>query len=364
MDPYRHLHLSHTLLLRSLTRPDYAKGESVGFFRSWSFRMDSKNCWYDKGFELTDIRNDIFPRMIPFLTSRDKTISAYIDEAFEAVPSLFSSKEKFIEYVNSLDTYQTAELFIKICKFFLIAKKYQPTSYVKLIMVISAIERVIYKDRRYEEFHNWIEGQDAKIEEELQKVEKADKRDFVHIIRILKEEYFKAYSSRRNINDFFQNHVSNENKIRLIRSFRANWTKVIERFCLKMYQPILKPFPKTIEEAGQKLNQKIENGLMPYCYDWHECYVEGWCGSAFTCALANGRSILEKTLKKVVDDIYQMRNDFVHEARITPLNEKDSVGTLAVIGADRRPISIELTATELETIFENGLKHYFDCFVK
>jgi hypothetical protein len=302
--------------------------------------------------------------MIPFLQARDQLISATVDEALEAVPSLFSSKEEFIKYVNSLDNHQTAELFLRICRFYRIAKKYQPTSYVKLIMIISAIERVIYKDKPYEEFHNWIMKQDAKIEAELRKVEKADKYDVVHIIGILKEDYFKIFSSRRNIFDFFQNHIPIEGKIKLIRSFRANWTKVIERFCLKVYQPILKPFPNTIEEAGEKLGQKPENGLMPYCYDWRECWVERTCCPEVSCVLTDNESVLKKTLKKVVDGIYQIRNDFVHTASITPLNEKDSVGVLGAIGAHRTPVSIELTATDLETIFEKGLKHYFDCFVR
>ncbi|MDH5771354.1 MAG: hypothetical protein OEZ25_08735, partial [Candidatus Bathyarchaeota archaeon] len=63
------------------------------------------------------------------------------------------------------------------------------------------------------------------------------------------------------------------------------------------------------------------------------------------------------------NDIYQIRNDFVHEAKITPLNEADAIGTLSVIGAKRKPITIELTSEELEDIFEKALKHYFDDLV-
>lgn len=36
----------------------------------------------------------------------------------------------------------------------------------------------------------------------------------------------------------------------------------------------------------------------------------------------------------------------------------------AVIGAERKPISIQLTAQELETIFEQALKKYFDTVIK
>lgn len=179
------------------------------------------------------------------------------------------------------------------------------------------------------------------------------------IIKTLREDYFRIFGSGRNVKEFFQNHVSENNKIKLIKSFRANRTKIISNL------PIFSLIPNKIEEAGKKFHVKIEEGMMPYCYDWQQCFVGyGDCSPEISCALTNNEALIEKMLRKVVDDIYQMRNDFVHTARITPLNEKDALGTWANIGADRKPVSIELTAQDLETIFESGLKHYFDNFIK
>lgn len=295
---------------------------------------------------------------------REHVLEKYIDEVYEALNGLFPSKNELIHYVNSLDTSETAELFIKISRFYLISKKYQPTSYVKLIMIISAIERTINKDKKYQEFYFWIESQVSRIKEEIEKAGRIDEKSYLSILKTLREDYFRMYGSQRNVLDFFQNHVSLSNKIKLIKSFRANLTEVISQFCLKSHGR-LSPFPKTIYEAAKKTGQNVEKGLMPYCYDWQRCFVSyGDCSLGVSCALDDNQSLIDRTVRKVVGDIYQMRNDFVHTARITPLNEEDAVGTLAVLGADRRPISIELTAQELQTIFESGVKHYFDVFVK
>jgi hypothetical protein len=296
--------------------------------------------------------------------TRDKALEDYVNETYEAVSSLFSSKDELIKYINSLDTPETAELFIKICGFYLISKKYQPLSYVKLIMILSAIERTVSKDKKYQEFSFWIDKQIPKIKAELQKCEIINEKTYLQILRKLREDYFKIYGSSRNVIEFFQNHVSKENKIKLIKSFRANRTKIIANFSANLFGLTPSVVPKTIEEAGEKFHERIDTRMMPYCYDWQQCFVGyGNCSPEMFCPLAHNDILLGKILKKVIDDIYQMRNDFVHTARITALNEKDSIGTLIVIGAERKPVSVELTAEDLETIFESGLKHYFDSFV-
>lgn len=311
---------------------------------------------------MIEIRKDIFPKMISFLEAKDITIAKYIDQAFEAFSEVFSSKDEFIKYINSLENHETAELFIKICKFHSITKKYQPTSYVKLIMIISAIERITNKDRPYQEFYFWIDTQRTKITEELSKKDTVNERVFRKIIAKLREDYFTIYGSRRNVLDFFQNHLSVENKIKLIKSIRVKWTNSISQFCFQVHNLINHPFPQTIEEAGKMNNKEVRMSLMPYCYDWKKCWIEVGCIPSVYCPLLENENLLDIALKKVVTDIYQMRNDFVHSAKIMPLSENNTIGILSVVGKERKPVSIELTAHELETIFENGLKHYFDEF--
>ena len=78
-------------------------------------------------------------------------------------------------------------------------------------MLISSIESLISKDREYMEFYQWIMKEDEKIEAELKKIEPIDTKRFKTIMHTFSEEYFKIFSSRRNIIDFFENHLSKEN---------------------------------------------------------------------------------------------------------------------------------------------------------
>lgn len=98
---------------------------------------------------------------------------------------------------------------------------------------------------------------------------------------------------------------------------------------------------------------------MPYCYNWKQCYIDyGQCFPDYGCLLKEDNSLLDKSIKIVVDDLYQMRSDFVHDATITPLNERNAVFTLGTTG--KRPVIIELTVEDLEDVFEKALKHYFN----
>jgi hypothetical protein len=308
---------------------------------------------------MTKIRDDVFPKMAPFFFTKEQIISGYVDESFEALSSLFKTKEDVIQYINSLNSAETAELFLQTAKFYLIAKKYQPSSYVKLIMMISAIENLVSQDKEFQEFHIWLQGADKSIEKELGK-NKLDTESFKIIIRALAEEYFKVYGSRRNVFDFFTR-ISKENKLKLVRSFNGFYAEYIEAFSGRLFKQVSNPRPQTISEAGRVLRKNVEKHLMPYCYDWKECWTQyGRCFPDIYCKIQQDDALLEEYLKKVVGDIYQMRNDFVHSARVTPLNKKDIVGVLGIIGPKRKPVSIELTDEDLQTIFENGFKNYFD----
>jgi hypothetical protein len=297
--------------------------------------------------------------MIEFFEPKERTIKMWADEAFEALKSQFSSNDDFIKYINSLKDPKDAELLIKIGGFYLVAKKYQKDSYVKLIMMISIVEKIANKGKEFQEFYDWVEDQDKQIVELLSKAKIIDANRFKEIIRVLKENYFKEFGSRRNVLAFFKEHLTKEDKIKLIRYIEAERKETVERYSERIPVP-LKLFggkAATIEELkGKGFN--VEKHFVPYCYDWKQCWFEyGQCDPNSGCLLNDDESLLDNSLKKVVDDLYQMRSDFVHDATITPLNERDVVSTLGTSG--KRPVLIKLTIGDLEEIFEKALKHYF-----
>lgn len=304
---------------------------------------------------MVDLRDDLFSDMTGLFEPREKTLQTWLDEAFEALKSQYPSVEDFITYINSFSDPKDSELLIEIGMFYLVSKKFLKESYFKLIIMISAIEKMVNKDRKFQEFYQWIHTQEARIKELLPKIGNFDVKDFMKIMEMLENEYFDSFGSRRNVLQFFGNHLDQGDKIKLIRSMRANWTDTVWKFNEKMRPDIRGVLD--IKQLEEKFGFSIEKHLMPYCYDWRKCYVDyGDCFPEFGCSLRDETGLLNQFLKKVVDDIYQIRNDLIHDARITPLSEENTI-LLARIG--EKPVSVELTADELEKIFERGLKHYF-----
>jgi hypothetical protein len=296
--------------------------------------------------------------MVEFFEPKEKIVENWAEEAFEALNSVFSSKEDFINYLNSLKNPRYAELLIQMGPFYLVANKYQQASYVKLIMILSIIEKLQNREKEFQEFYDWIEDQDVKVNQLLSTLKTIDVDRFKEIIRGLKDDYFQEFGSRRNVFAFLREHLTHEDKIKLIRSIKADRKETVEGFSERILKNIFGKEVATIKELEEK-GFRIEEHFIPYCYDWKQCYFQyGQCDPKYGCLLNDNVSLLDKTLKKVVDDIYQMRSDFVHDARITPLNEKDALFTLGMSG--KKPVLIELTVEDLQCMFERAFKHYFD----
>ena len=100
---------------------------------------------------MAEIRNDIFPNMLPYIgdkeqffemlnipkdnqetflenfikRERQKDLRVFVNEAYQGISSQFKSEKEMVDYINSFTNAETAELFIKICKFYYVAKKHQ-----------------------------------------------------------------------------------------------------------------------------------------------------------------------------------------------------------------------------------------------
>jgi hypothetical protein len=295
--------------------------------------------------------------MATFFESKEKEIESWVDEACIALSSLFKTREDFVDYLNSFENPKDAELLLRVCQFYFVSKKHQPQSYVKLIMIISAIEKLANKEKEFQEFCDWIQGRKKEIEALLPKSEIVDVTRFMGIINTLEETYFQEFGSRRNVYDFLNDHLTSGDKVRLIRSIKSRRIEVIPRHRYVRMMGLDKF--RSIDEAKVKLPIKVEKHFVSHCYDFRKCsYAFTDCEPDLDCLLEEDPVFRDKTLKKVVDDIYRIRSDFVHDAIITPLNEKSSMFLLGTIG--KKAAFIELTAEDLENMFENALKHYFD----
>lgn len=302
----------------------------------------------------------MFPKMGSYFGSKERMIQQWVSEAFDALSSLFSSRDEFVEYLNSLRNHEDAELLVRASQFYLISKKYQSQSYFKLIMIISVIERLINRENRFQEFHIWVQKQDSKIQNLLLSEERIDVQKFKDIMKALSEEYFQVFGSGRNVLKFFHEYFELADKITLARSMKANLTDVVPAYSERIggMKYIVKTPVSNIKEL-EKCGFPVAKSMMPYCYDWRKCFATHTdCEPSYGCLLNEEEDLTYIILKKVVGLIYQMRNDFVHSARVTPLNESKSIFTSGRVG--KEPVFIELTANDLEAMFEKALRRYFD----
>jgi acyl carrier protein phosphodiesterase len=298
---------------------------------------------------------ELFPKEFDPKIKR-KIIKRWTKESFKAFNSIFSSEKDFNLYLNNIKDPKDAMLFLRIGCFYRVAKKYWHESYVELIMIISIIEKIMNKEKEFQEFHEWIEGQDDKINELLSRSEPiTESTRFKKIIRELKNEYFGEFGSSRNVSNFFKTYLTQEGKIKLIRSLKVR-RKTVKEYSERRSKTLKEVTSiEELKKEGLEVNEKF----VSYCYDWRNCWFKGEeCDPNLGCLIMDSKSYCGKALEKVVKSLYQMRSDFVHSAIIPLLSKKNYVSTLVSING--KPVLIKLTAEDLENIFESALKSYFD----
>ena len=96
---------------------------------------------------MVKLREDLFPNLQNgIFGTRRENLNLWIDDAYEPLSESFHFKDDFIIFINSIRNAEDAELFIKMCWFYNISKTVEKSSYVKLIMMISIIEKIITKE--------------------------------------------------------------------------------------------------------------------------------------------------------------------------------------------------------------------------
>jgi len=307
---------------------------------------------------MVELRRDIFPNLKDdVFSTRNETLKIWIHEVFESFKGMFSSTEELINYLNSFSNPLNVELFIRLSQFYGISKIYQESPYVKLIMMVSIIEKLTNKEKKYIPFKDWIFTQDNKIEKLIHKISVTNIQTFKKIVQSLKNDYHKDYGSQRNVVNFFDKYVSLNDKVKIIKSFKMKEREVVYQYCRKLFTPEEQRVDdiKKLSKYGYKI-MKIH---IPICYDWKWCYVSyNDCAPEIYCLLKDNENICKRALKKIVSIIYSMRSDFVHNAKIPPISEKGINFTVGLFKDEI--IIVELSIDQFENIFERSFKKYFD----
>jgi len=304
------------------------------------------------------IRNDIYPRLVDTpLWTREGHIDVLINECYKAMEQKLGKKSDFINYLNKIERPEDAELLIDVLSFYNKAKNYAEDTFIKVIMMISCIEKIAVEKHMF--FQDWLLKYEPVVKERVEKILIGTHdlhNDFKKLVSELKDEYNKEYGSSRKVRTFLSTHLTEDEKINLIRCFRLKHTSRAHRFSKRM-EPGYKDI-ETIEDLKKTGRFSVNEALMPSCYSWESCYVDyGQCCPEIYCTLRGNKS-LDETLKEIIDVIYGMRSKFVHNAKMFNLPKKDVFSVLDVYMD--KGVSIEMKIEAFEEMFENCLKRFFN----
>ncbi|MDI6799002.1 MAG: hypothetical protein QMD12_03375 [Candidatus Aenigmarchaeota archaeon] len=307
-----------------------------------------------------DIRDDIFPNLQDtLLWRRNEEIKKYLEETQKCLERFFSSLANLIEYVNGFDRPEDVELLIEICRFYNIVKNFAQHPFLKFIMMISIFERLSCD--KYLSFHDWLVVRQNRETLENKISEIVDYDSLIAVLNTWYKDYINVYGLKRNLLVFFKDNLTENEKIKLIRSFHVRRTKYIERagyVLLKKAGRTHREY-RSIEEYSNMESQPLDEKLLPYCYDWKNCYIEdGKCCPDVICRLKDNEEALDKEFNRIIGIIYDYRSMFVHRARSPPFNGNNLDFIIDVY--DGRPIIIHLNLSELQEMLENPLKKHFD----
>ena len=305
------------------------------------------------------IRDEIFPNLKGiFNESREKILEVWIGEAYNPFNNRFASLEEFINFINKIKEPKNAEKFLRLSQFYHSCKNYVPDTFTKLIMIFSIIESILSLGKKYKPFKDWIMGQDDLINLKLPYIKNGDLKTFKQCLEELKEEYHSEFGSTRNVAEFFDKYISDDDKVKIIKSFRIKRNDIVYSYSAKLYEKI----PNFLFERMEDLDDsrfKIEKSrLTPICYNWKYCYIGyGHCHPDIYCLLKDNKELLSDTLRKIINVIYHIRSDFVHNAKMPPIAEAGIDFSTGIYNDE--VVLIELNIEEFSSIFEDGFINYF-----
>lgn len=312
-----------------------------------------------------EIRSDVFPHLGGFgFGPRESNLRIWIREAYQPFSSQFSNLIQFVDFINRIQQSENAERFIRYCQFYGSSKNWVKHPFTKLIMMLSIIESIISMGKTYKPFKDWIMGQDKLIESHFAEIKEGDVGTFKQVMEKFKEKYHSENSSTRNVIEFFHNYFTDQDKVKIIKSFRYKKTDVVSRYSERLWDDFPHLYADKFSDLVERGYHITENDIMSLCYNWRNCYIDyGSCHpDSMYCMLKEDEDLLFRYLKRVINIIYTMRSNFVHDAKFPPLGEKgiDFMGGIY----KGKSIIVELNIGHFEELFEKGFLKYFQTLME
>lgn len=320
---------------------------------------------------MVNLRDDIYPKMTDWYgQTREDILNVWIDEAYIPFTEKFKSRDDFILFLNAISNPKDAELFLRLCKFYAVSKTVVKDTFTKLIMIFSIIETIVMRGEKYQPFKQWIvkRSNSELIQSKIPEIQNSSPKSFRKIMEYFKNVYHNTYGSTRNVISFFDKYVDFEYKRKIIKSFRYKRFDVVYQFSKwffedwerkpEIYQVSTIRELENYRDDYSKKYMIEENDLMPNCYTWEYCYVDyGDCYPEYGCFLEKEPKTLQRHLNEIINVIYAMRSEFVHNAHYPSIGGAG----MDVYGGvyNDASILVLMSIIDFERIFENGLLNYY-----
>jgi hypothetical protein len=355
------------------------------------------------------VREDIYPEANK--TRIQDVLQALAHVALQSFDSIFSSEDDLVRYINNFASARRARQFLEVGEFYHFAKFYycpsfgckrieicpicgkpfEVPAYIVLIMIISIMEQLSLGLNKFTDFYDWV-GKSKIVRDYQNMLDSREIKGYEELLHSLKDSWNQEYGSVTKVTEFLDNFMEKEEKVEFIKSIRylrevpdlpPKHMSSLEKTPEEM-ERIFEEWKKTFEKESQlsfKTDEDVKNYVknsdlclakraLPECFDekhYWKCYSKdpygrglGYCRDDYHCPIVHDEKMLDKYFKKAVRTIYDWRSKFVHEAKLPPINEVASLGTIY----KKKPILVDLTTTKLKPTFERMLKRYFDEFQK
>lgn len=150
---------------------------------------------------------------------------------------------------------------------------------------------------------------------------------------------------------FFVLSLDIEDKITLVHSINI-MTNAVSRYSERLAKTEKVKNIKDLTKHGYI----VASVMMPICYNWKTCYYSRFdCVREHGCLVSENKEYLKMCIKHAIDFVFQIRNDFVHDAAFGMFETRTAI----VSWTSRGPVYIELIMDDIEHIVEKAIINYF-----
>lgn len=312
---------------------------------------------------MLSIPDDLYP--IPPFDRISPIITEYMDETCKLFADDFPSINELSEYLSQLSSPRDAENFIEVGHSLFRLRAEKDTT-VRLILLISYVEKIISSP--FNNIQSWFMSKNSEVNHIFDligdNIRNSSNEEIKKIINSeLIEKFNQKYGITNSFADFIEKNTTQDEQFRLIINFNFEKERVPINFSSRDSNS---PNVNSIDELIQ-IGNPVQKTHVPKCYNWRMCKISSLsCLPDEGCVIKENAEEFKKTIRSLAKIIYSMRSEAVHKGsnksiiaqRSTPTPGSSAVFSYIMVKG--KSALVLLSFDELQSIFENAIKRFFD----